>query len=62
MQYKLGIKQCEHCVLGKWYEYELTDVNTQELVQKDSIDDVGQGMEKATEQVHTILKRRNIFK
>ena len=44
-------------VFGKYFEFELTEVKTKDLLWKDSISDTGRGMEKATEQIHSILRR-----
>lgn len=60
--YRLKIQQAEHITLGKWFEYTLIDLRTNEIIEKDSIDDIGQGMDKATEQIHAILNNRHGFK
>lgn len=56
--YRLEIQQCES-VLGDWYEYKLTNLKTMQVIDKDSIDDIGQGIEEATKQIHNIINRRH---
>lgn len=49
-------------VFGKYFEFTLTDMKTKTIICKDSISDTGQGMEKATEQIHGILRRAGEIK
>jgi len=40
------------------FEFQLIDMTDNAIILKDSIDDVGQGIEEATKQIHQILRRR----
>lgn len=40
------------------FEFQLIDMTDNVIILKDSIDDVGQGIEEATKQIHQILRRR----
>lgn len=44
-------------VFGKYFEFELQDSITGDLLWKDSISDRGQGIEQATKQIEKILTR-----
>lgn len=56
MKFNLKITQVSH-LLGDWFEYELINESGQ-VIQKDSIDDIGQGIGVAREQIKEIIKRR----
>jgi len=47
--------------LFRFYEFNLKDLSTGEIIYKDSIDDTGQGEEKATSQIHSILRRKGFI-
>lgn len=47
--------------LFRYYEFKLKDLLTGDLILSDSIDDTGQGEEKATEQIHNILRRKGFI-
>lgn len=66
---RLTIKQCciegfeddkpdeNGFVFGKYFEFELQDTVTGDLLWKDSISDTGQGIDQATRQIERILTR-----
>lgn len=71
---RLAVKQCcldieglgcepdeEGVVFDKWFEYELTNATTGEVIAKDSISDIGQGIENASEQIRSILVRQGFL-
>ena len=40
------------------YEFKLIDLKDNSIILSDSIDDTGQGIEAATDQIHGILRRK----
>lgn len=57
MKYSLKITQVSH-LLGDWFEYELID-STGQVIERDNIDDTGQGISVAREQIASIIRRRH---
>ena len=43
------------------YEFKLIDLRDHSIILSDSIDDTGQGMETATDQIHEILRRKGFI-
>ena len=43
------------------YEFKLIDLTDNSTILSDSIDDTGQGMDEATNQIHEILRRKELI-
>lgn len=43
------------------YHFKITDLKTNNILISDSIDDAGQGIDRATQQIHQILKRKGFI-
>lgn len=59
--YRLTVKQCYVEGIGGYYEYEFKDLTDNTIIEKDSIDDIGQGMDKAVAQIRNILRRKGFI-